>query len=375
MLVDDDPMLLRGMERILRAANYDVISCRNGSEALNILARNELDAIVTDVAMPGFGGVDLLRAVRERDSDVPVVMATGSPSIHSAAAAVEHGAFKYLMKPLTAGELEATIEKAVQLYRLARLRRETLAALTADSLASAQGGLQANFDSAIQSLWPTFQPIIRSCDGSLFGYEALVRTDEPAMPHPGALIDAAERLDALWRLGRIMRDKAARVMADADPSLHLFLNLHPRDLGDPALLDARAPHCLLASRVVLEVTERAPLAPEHEPRRHLADLRAAGFRIAVDDLGAGYSGLTSFVQLEPEFVKLDMALIRNVNENSVKRRLVRSITGVCREMGLQVVAEGIETKEERDTVIELGCDLLQGYLFGRPNRELKAPTW
>lgn len=373
MLVDDDPMLLRGMERILRAANYDVILCRDGSEALMVLGRNNLDAIVTDVAMPGFGGVDLLRAVRERDSDVPVVMATGSPSIHSAAAAVEHGAFKYLMKPLTASELETTIEKAVKLYRLARLRRETLAALKESG--EQHWGLQANFDSAIQSLWPTFQPIVRSCDGSLFGYEALVRTDEPAMPHPGALLDAAERLDALWRLGRIMRDKAARVMADADPSLHLFLNLHPRDLGDPALLDARAPHCLLASRVVLEVTERAPLAPEQEPRRQLAELRAAGFRIAVDDLGAGYSGLTSFVQLEPEFVKLDMALIRNVHENVVKRRLVRSITGVCRDMGLQVVAEGIETPEERDTVIELGCDLLQGYLFGRPQRELKPPTW
>jgi EAL domain-containing protein (putative c-di-GMP-specific phosphodiesterase class I) len=375
MLVDDDPLLLRGMDRILRAANYEVILCRDGSEALAVLARRPLDAIVTDVAMPGLGGVDLLRAVREYDGDVPVVMATGSPSIQSAVAAVEHGAFKYLMKPVTALELETTIEKAVQLYRLARLRRETLAALESDAGALREGGLQANFDSAIQSLWPTFQPIVRSCDGSLFGYEALVRTDEPAMPHPGALLDAAERLDGLWALGRSMREKAALVMAPTDPGLHLFLNLHPRDLGDPALLDAAAPHCLLASRIVLEVTERAPLLPEQEPRRQLAELRAAGFRIAVDDLGAGYSGLNSFVQLEPEFVKLDMALIRNVDENLVKQRLVRSITSVCRDMGLQVVAEGIETAQERDMVIELGCDLLQGYRFGRPQRDLEPPTW
>jgi EAL domain-containing protein (putative c-di-GMP-specific phosphodiesterase class I) len=172
-----------------------------------------------------------------------------------------------------------------------------------------------------------------------------------------------------------MRDKAARVMATADSSLHLFLNLHPRDLSDPALLDTTAAHCSLASRVVLEVTERAPLPAEQEPRRQIAQLREAGFRIAIDDLGAGYSGLTSFVQLEPEFVKLDMALIRDVDENRVKQRLVRSITDVCRDMGLLVVAEGIETAQERDVVIELGCDLLQGYRFGRPQRELRAPTW
>jgi EAL domain-containing protein (putative c-di-GMP-specific phosphodiesterase class I) len=374
MLVDDDPLLLRGMERILRAADYDVILCRDGVEAINQLSSGPCDAIVTDIAMPGLGGVDLLRAVRARNDDVPVVMATGAPSIHSAAAAVEHGAFKYLMKPVTASELQTTIEKAVRLHRLARLRRETLEALAEDRHAEGSG-LAAEFNSAIQSLWPTFQPIVRACDGSLFGYEALVRTNEPSLPHPGALLEAAERLDSLWALGRIMRDKAARVMATADPSLHLFLNLHPRDLSDPALLDTTAAHCSLASRVVLEVTERAPLPAEQEPRRQIAQLREAGFRIAIDDLGAGYSGLTSFVQLEPEFVKLDMALIRDVDENRVKQRLVRSITDVCRDMGLLVVAEGIETAQERDVVIELGCDLLQGYRFGRPQRELRAPTW
>jgi EAL domain-containing protein (putative c-di-GMP-specific phosphodiesterase class I) len=371
LLVDDDPLLLRGMERILRAADYEVITCRDGAEALAHVANTRLDAIVTDVAMPGLGGVDLLRAVRARDSEVPVVMATGSPSIDSAAAAVEHGAFKYLMKPLTAGELQSTIEKAVRVHRLARLRRETLAELSLDSPGD---GLEVNFRNAIRSLWPTFQPILRR-DGSLFGYEALVRTDEPALTQPAQLLAAAERLDELWALGRAMRDRAALVIAVSDPSLHLFLNLHPHDLGDPALLDSDAPHSSLASRVVLEVTERAPLDEQPETRLRLGQLRELGFKIAIDDLGAGYAGLNSFVQLEPEFVKLDMALIRNLDTNRVKQRLVRSIGEVCKDMGLLVVAEGIETAGERDAVIELGCDLLQGFRFGRPQRELSLPTW
>ena len=102
----------------------------------------------------------------------------------------------------------------------------------------------------------------------------------------------------------------------------------------------------------------------------IARLREMGFRIAVDDLGAGYAGLTSFAQLEPEVVKLDMSLVRNVHSSAVKQKLVRSMTSLCSDMGIAVVAEGIEIIEERDVIIDLGCDLLQGYLYARPTRSM-----
>ena len=95
-------------------------------------------------------------------------------------------------------------------------------------------------------------------------------------------------------------------------------------------------------------------------------LRNRGFRIAIDDLGAGYAGLSSFALLEPEFVKLDMTLIRDIDTSSVKQKLVKSIASMCKDMGLFVIAEGVETPGERDSVIDLGCELLQGYLFARP---------
>ncbi len=375
LVVDDDLLLARGMQRILAAEGYDVITSENGEAALSLVALGNIDAIVTDVAMPRLGGVELLQAIRAQDRDLPVVMATGEPSIDSAAAAVEHGALKYLMKPVSAEELKSIVQKAVQMNHLARLRRETLDTLNASGEGVGRFGLEENFNSAMQSLWPTFQPIVRADNGSLFGYEALLRTNEPALPSAPAVLDAAERLNALWQLGRIMRERTARAMVGADPNLHLFLNLHPRDLTDPDLLDSRAPHTGLAPRVVLEVTERAPLDQMGDTRGLISRLREAGFRIAIDDLGAGYSGLTSFVQLEPEFVKLDMSLIRGVDTNHVKRRLIRSITEVCRDMGLLVVAEGIESRAERDTLIDLRCDLLQGFLLGRPHRELLPPLW
>jgi EAL domain-containing protein (putative c-di-GMP-specific phosphodiesterase class I) len=97
-----------------------------------------------------------------------------------------------------------------------------------------------------------------------------------------------------------------------------------------------------------------------------------GFRLAVDDLGAGYAGLTSLVQLEPEVVKLDMSLIRDISKSDVKRKLVRSVVELCRALGSKTVAEGIESEGELQTVKELGCDLLQGFLLGRPGRPFPA---
>jgi EAL domain-containing protein (putative c-di-GMP-specific phosphodiesterase class I) len=104
-------------------------------------------------------------------------------------------------------------------------------------------------------------------------------------------------------------------------------------------------------------------------------LRNLGFRIAVDDLGAGYAGLSSFSQLEPDFVKLDMSLVRGIDASSSKSSLVRSMVHVCtQELGMRVVCEGVETKAERDTLEGLGADLLQGYLFGKPERGFRRTS-
>jgi EAL domain-containing protein (putative c-di-GMP-specific phosphodiesterase class I) len=92
--------------------------------------------------------------------------------------------------------------------------------------------------------------------------------------------------------------------------------------------------------------------------------------VAVDDLGAGYAGLTSFAMLSPEVVKIDMSLVRGIDQNPVTQRIIRSVVTLCRDMRVNLVAEGVETAAERDTLLALGCDLLQGYFFGRP-----APTF
>ena len=127
--------------------------------------------------------------------------------------------------------------------------------------------------------------------------------------------------------------------------------------------------------MVLEITERASISTIDNVRTRIGRLRDRGFRIAVDDLGAGYAGLNSFALLEPEFVKLDMALIRDIDTSPVKQKLVSSMTKLCNDLGLHVIAEGVETLAERDTLCELGCDLFQGYLFARPGPPFPETQW
>jgi EAL domain-containing protein (putative c-di-GMP-specific phosphodiesterase class I) len=235
------------------------------------------------------------------------------------------------------------------------------------------------FDATLGSLWMAFQPIV-TADGAPFGFEALMRSDDARLPNPLAVLDAAERLHRLPDLGSITRARAvAAFVANAPPETCLFVNLHPRDLLDDSLLDARGPLASIAGRVVLEITERTSLEGLRDLRSRLSQFRALGFRLAVDDLGAGYAGLTSFASLEPEFVKIDMSLVRDVHLSVTKRRLVAMIATVSHEMGTAVVAEGIECAAERDVVVELGCTLLQGYHLGRPARtfpgQVPLCTW
>jgi EAL domain-containing protein (putative c-di-GMP-specific phosphodiesterase class I) len=233
---------------------------------------------------------------------------------------------------------------------------------------NALSDLEVVLDRALGSLWMAYQPIVHAATGSLFGYEALLRSDDPALPDPGAFLDAAEQLGRVYDVGRTVRRKASEPMNRLPLPALLFVNLHAVELTDETLTSPSAPLTAIASRVVLEITERASLESIDDVPSRVARLRELGFRIAIDDLGAGYSGLTSVARLEPEFVKLDMSLVRDVHKSPVKRKLVRSMTALFKDMGITVVAEGIEAVEERDTIVELGCDLLQGYLLARPGR-------
>lgn len=376
LVVDDEPTLRRGLIRMLTRLGYAVTEALSGEHAVELAQSSRFDVIVTDIVMPGMDGIELLRKVRGFDLDLPVILITGMPDVRTAIQAVDYGAFKYLLKPVDEVDLATVVDRAVTLSRIARVRREAADALGQTAmLLSDRAGLEAKFSRAIDSLWIAYQPIVSAQDGHVFGYEGLLRTREPALPHPCAVIDAAERLHRLPELGQSVRERAAEPLLSRGAGPTLFVNLHPSDLADPALRAADAPLSKIAHRVVLEVTERTSLDHVVDVRRRVAELREMGFRIALDDLGSGYAGLASLATLEPEIVKLDMVLIRDVHCSATKQKLVGSMTALCKDMGIIIVAEGVEKHEERVALIELGCDLLQGFLFAEPGPAFPDSHW
>ena len=370
LLVDDDGMVARGYGRLLQRKGHQVTLAATAEEAGGMLMARPFDVIVSDIMMPGGGGLAMLRAAHAVEPDLPVILITGCPTVESAVEAVQSGALKYLMKPMPEGGLEQAVADAAAHYRLARMRRDALAEWIEG--ADGKAALGKSFDRGLEQLWMAYQPIISWSRQDMFGFEALLRTTEPAFPNPGVFLAAAEKLGRLHDLGRTIRNSVAAMLTEHPSPAAAFVNLHAQDLFDDQLYDPESPLTAFAPRVMLEITERASIDNIRDLDARVQRLRALGFKIAIDDLGAGYAGLTTIAQLEPDVVKLDMSLVRGVATERTKRKLISSIANVSRDLGILVVAEGIETPAERDALLELGCDLLQGYLFGKPQKGCPA---
>ena len=368
LVVDDDDAVRRVCTRVLGGEGWQVTLAEHGRAAVTVLDANKVpfDCVLSDVNMPELDGYGLAAELRKRDEDLPILLMTGDPSLDGAVKAMEHGAISYITKPFQHESLASAVARAARRHGVARMRRR------AESIANAiyapeKEELEQRFARAVERSWMAFQPIVDAGDKSVFAYEALLRTDEDSLRRPDIFIATAERLGKVHQLGRVVRANVARAAAEAPADALLFVNLHGLELDDEELFAADSPLSRLAPRIVLEITERTGLDPAAGPAR-VAMLRKLGYRIAVDDLGAGYAALGALASLEPEIVKLDMSLIRDIDKHPTKRRVVAAIATLCRELGGRVVAEGVETVAERRVVEDAGIDLIQGYLFAKPAR-------
>lgn len=225
------------------------------------------------------------------------------------------------------------------------------------------GQLGALLDEALDQAWVAVQPIRRARDGAAVGWEALLRTHAEGLPGPLDILEAARRLDRTDDVGRRARRLAAGVHR---AGTELFVNLWPTDLLDPDLGSVDCPLRPFADQVILEITEHLPLETMPGLQRRLTELRRIGFRLAVDDFGAGHAGLSSWARIEPEILKVDRRITSGLPECRAMRRILGGALELARQSGSVVVAEGIETVAQLRTCVEAGCDLLQGYLLGMP---------
>jgi diguanylate cyclase (GGDEF)-like protein len=217
-----------------------------------------------------------------------------------------------------------------------------------------------------------FQPIVELRSGELLGYEALARGPEGSALHaPLKLFEAARSAGSDSALDRLCLTRALEGFVAQQLPGRLFVNLRPQTLIDAAVQTPDWPSQLRKlgvdpSRIVLELTEQDPLLDFGGMREILAQWRAAGFTVAIDDLGEGFAGLRLWSELRPDWVKLDQHFTRGINVDPLKLEFVRAIEGIAHVCGSRVIAEGIETMAEYQVLRDLGVEFGQGYYIARP---------
>jgi EAL domain-containing protein (putative c-di-GMP-specific phosphodiesterase class I)/CheY-like chemotaxis protein len=218
-----------------------------------------------------------------------------------------------------------------------------------------------------------YQPIVSLDDFAVLGYEVLARGPLQSQLHrPDVLFDVARDQGRVEELDRVCRVMAARGGATLPDNALRFINTEPVNLFFRSRSDlfieefVQATPEPLRSKTVMEITEKSIIDDFSHFREVVTKLREHGFRIAIDDAGSGYSGLQTIVEVEPDFIKLDISLIRHVDTSVVKQKLVRTLRDFCLDAGITLIAEGIETQEQLQALLELQIPYGQGYLFAHP---------
>jgi diguanylate cyclase (GGDEF)-like protein len=223
-----------------------------------------------------------------------------------------------------------------------------------------------------ENIQTLFQPIFDFSNGSIMAWEALSRGPRDSYLYsPTVLFNLAEQVGELFVLENACREKALQRIGSLGRGKKLFLNIHPRTLVDPTFTPGRTLDLLERvglgpENVVFEITERHSIKDFNLFHLTLDHYRTQGFQIAIDDAGTGYSGLSSIATLQPEYIKIDMGLVRNVHKDPVKQALLETFVTFSNRIGARVIAEGIETKSEAMCLVELGMHYGQGFYLGEP---------
>lgn len=226
---------------------------------------------------------------------------------------------------------------------------------------------------AQRKLSALFQPIIELHDGGFLGFEGLIRGPADSPLHsPVNLFGAAEQQGLSLDVEMLARLTVLEAFAKQKLPGNLFLNVSPETLTHPSFKNGQTLEFMRAldidpARVVIEITENQPTYDFEAMRSALLHYRAMGFKIAIDDLGAGFSSLRLWSELRPEYIKIDMHFVQGVDHDPIKLQFLKSIQQIAERCGTRVIAEGIETEGELRVVKDIGIELGQGYFIARPS--------
>ena len=365
LAVDDEPGILKLVERVMVGAGHEVAGVTRASDAIKLAEATRFDLCITDYDMPGGDGLGLLQRLRDIQPRCLRMLMSGKLDMPIVLDAVNRGeVHRVLAKPFRSEALLSTITDALT----ARARLEELiigAPTTAPDKKTQRTQLEECLAGA--NVHMAVQPIVDARERTVVAYEALIRSRYPALPTPLAILAAAEEHDMIHELADVVAQRIISWLDKLPGTPHLFMNLHPRELSDPTKL-ARRLEALQPwkDRFVIEITERNYLLELDEWAQSIDMIGQMGFKLAIDDLGAGYNALAVLAEIQPHFIKVDMSIIRNVDTEPRKRRIIEMLAHFATATDARLVAEGVETPQEAEALVAAGAHLLQGYHIGKP---------
>jgi len=221
-------------------------------------------------------------------------------------------------------------------------------------------------------IYSVYEPIVEVESRTVYGYEALARGPEGSRFHsPVALFGAAEDHGLVFELDCVCRESGLRGAVDFPAGTKLFLNIRPTSIHDPSFQEARLIETLQKSQlaptdVVFEISEQESIRSFAAFKEMRDYYRSLGFQFALDDTGAGYAGLEELLEVEPDYIKIDRAMVSGVDQDPARQDVLSAVLQLADKMGAQVIGEGLDTLEELEMLGRLGIRFGQGWLFGHP---------
>ncbi|MBA3032273.1 MAG: EAL domain-containing response regulator [Gammaproteobacteria bacterium] len=379
-LVDDEPFMLKLLGRILENLGFTALTSHtSGRAALDACtAAGPPDVILLDLNMPEMDGIEFVRHLVDRRYAGSLILVSGEDErmLQAASKLVEAHQIRVL------GHLHKPVQPAALARILAKWsppvtgrQRATQTAYSADAVQAAiANGELVNY----------YQPKVAVDSGAVVGVETLVRWQHPfaGLIFPDEFIGVAEAhglIDDLTHAVLAAAMAQASAWQKAGLALRVAVNLSMDNLLKLGFADSVAGLAARAgvapAEIVLEITESRLMADLRAPLDILTRLRLKRFRLSIDDFGTGHSSLTQLRDLPFDELKIDRSFVHRAGANATLRAIFEASLGLARQLGMEVVAEGVEDQEDWDYLRQTGCDLAQGYFIGRPMPAADLPGW
>jgi EAL domain-containing protein (putative c-di-GMP-specific phosphodiesterase class I)/ActR/RegA family two-component response regulator len=371
LIVDDEPHLLSALKSFFMREGYQVFTANNGEEALKIVSQSPVQVILSDYRMPGMTGAELLSQIKQNYPKTIRIILSGYADFESMQASINEGSvYKYILKPWDNEKLRQLIKDSFELYF--DQSKDNL--IEIDNMLISDHDLELALDQKQFELY--YQPIINADTEAVVAAEALLRWHHPSQGilSPDAFLSLCEASGLIIPIGTWVLRKACQQLKEWHTlgyhNLKIAVNLSAIQFTRPgfvAVIQSTLTEIDLdPSFLELEITESLIMQNRKQVIEQLYALKALGITLSLDDFGMGYSSLSYIHEFPIHSLKIDKSFIQGITVNTEKLDLAVMIIQLAKKLNLITIAEGVETEEQLEKLKEAGCDLIQGYLFGKP---------